>query len=357
MIDGLAYPILIADDAAAEIMTVWPEARRAAVVFDRNVATRALPLESALRAAGVDVLGVLGIAAGERRKRMRSVEAIHAWLLERGADRRTVIVAVGGGTLTDVAGFAAATFLRGAPWVAVPTTVLGMVDAAIGGKTGVDRPEGKNLIGAFWDPAAVVADLGALDSLALSQRRTGMAEIIKSAIIANASLLDEAAAMRLHAPAARWRPLIAAAARVKVDVVAADPREVGPRAVLNLGHTVGHALELASGYRLKHGEAVSIGLRAAGLLSLHRAFWGAQDHGRVLGTLRACGLPLWSKGLAVDVVAAAMTKDKKRRDGKHRFVLPTAIGAVRVGVEVTNDEVRSTLLACAAPPQPFECPT
>lgn len=354
ILDGLAYPIVVADDAAKEIGDGVVETDRAAIVYDRRVAARVAAVEAALRGRGVEVVGSLGVTAGERRKRLGAATTLFEWLAACGADRRTTLFAIGGGTLSDLGGFVAATFHRGIPWAAVPTTVLGMVDASIGGKTGVDVAGAKNLVGAFWDPTAVIADLAALSTLPLAQRRTGMAEIIKAGIVADASLIAAAAAMRPRAAPGSWRPLVAAAARAKIQVVAADPRESGSRAALNLGHTVGHALEGASNFTVSHGEAVAVGLRAAGLLSLRRALWSAAEHRAVLAALHSSGLPLWVKPLALDEVLAAMRCDKKRRDGRHVFVLPIALGAVKIGVEVAEDEITEVVRTCMSPPAPSE---
>lgn len=356
VLDGLAYPIVLDAQADAHVARCLASRgiARAVLVFDRRLAALVERLQRALDAAGMEVIGSLGLAAGERIKRPAQAVAVARWLVQREADRQTAVVAVGGGSVTDLAGFAAAACMRGLPWVAVPTTLLGMVDAAIGGKTGVNLPEGKNLLGAFWDPVGVVADLESLRVLPRSQARTGFAEMVKAAIIGDPALFDRLEGFGLDANLERWLPLIAAAARVKIAVVAADPLERGKRAALNLGHTIGHALELASRYRFEHGRAVAVGLRAAGLLALACGRWSRHEHSRVLSVLRSAGLPLAAVGLSEDAVIEGLRRDKKRKAGLPRFVLPVKIGLVEVGAAVGEPEVRSAVRACLRAPGPDE---
>ncbi len=344
IVDGLPYAVIITDDAPAQAAALaLTVGRRAFVVSDRNVAARGDGIAGSLQAGGATVLASVAVDAGERRKRWRTVAELHDRFLAAGVDRGTVVLAVGGGTLTDLAGFAAATFLRGVPWLPVATTVLGMVDASIGGKTGVDLPEGKNLIGSMWQPIGVVADLAALASLPTAERATGMAEIVKAAIIGDPELLTAVETHDPSGPPISWANLIARAAAVKVQVVAADIDDRGSRAKLNLGHTFAHAFEQASRYRMRHGAAVALGLRAAGMLGRDRTGWSLADQRRVITALRRCGLRLRLPRLAHDAVIAAMRVDKKRRDGVLRFVLPARLGDVRTGVEVAEPDVRATL--------------
>jgi 3-dehydroquinate synthase len=350
VIDGLPYPVVIATDAASTLRgVVGQDCAAAVIVHDRRVELRARAIAAALADAGVTIRGIIPVAGGESVKRAASVASLYDALLEFGADRSTWLIAVGGGTITDVAGFAAATYLRGVRWVAVPTTVLGMADAAIGGKTGIDLPQGKNLIGAFWNPSAVVADLAALATLPNRERSTGLAEAVKSAIIGNPKLLDAIEAHSVRAKPAAWRELIAAAAQVKARIVAEDPFERGRRSVLNLGHTVGHAVEVASGYQVAHGDAVSIGLRAAGLIARSRGWWPEADHARMLSVLKNADLPLHADGLKLDAVMKGLSRDKKSVDGRIRFVLPVTIGDVRHGIEIEGPTIREAVETCLAP--------
>lgn len=348
ILDGLPYSVIVTEKGPAEAARIV--ARRGAacvVVFDRRVASRAAAVRAALEAEGVRVLGERGLPAGERRKTLRSATDVMHWLTSLRVERGTWLLAIGGGTLTDLAGFVAATYLRGLAWLPVATTVLGMVDAAIGGKTGVDLPEGKNLVGAFWDPVAVIGDLGALATLPRRQRSTGMAEIVKSGIIGDPALFEAIERRGMRALDARS---IAAAARVKIAIVAADPRESGARAALNLGHTIGHALEVASLFRMSHGDAVAVGLRAAGILALGEGLWSKAEQGRLLRALTRCRLPVHFAKLSVDAIVEALGSDKKRVDGEIRFVLPVKVGEVRVGVRPNAASVRDAVERCGAPP-------
>jgi 3-dehydroquinate synthase len=351
VIDGLAYPIVVSDAAPARVAALLQGASAVAVVCDERVGPRARAIARELSAAGISVVGQLGMRGGERCKSLGTVERLWGWLLRRGVDRHTVLVAVGGGTVTDVAGLAAATFMRGIAWLPVPTTVLGMADAAIGGKTGIDLAQGKNLAGAFWPPAAVVADLGALATLPRRQIMTGLAEIIKAAVIGDPHLLDVVNALRPHrAKPADWRQAIVAAAAVKASIVASDPLEAGPREALNLGHTLGHAIEHTAGGRLAHGEAIAIGLRGEGLLALRAGLYSQRDHARALQALRHCELPLSYGRLEGGAILRALRGDKKRRDGIVRFALPERIGSVRTGVIVKDADLRAVIAQCARAP-------
>jgi 3-dehydroquinate synthase len=353
VIDGLPYPIVVSDAAAARLGALLPAAATVALVCDVCVAARGGSIARELSRAGVSVLGQLAIHGGERCKSLRTLERLWGWLLRRGADRRTVLVAVGGGTVTDVAGFAAATFMRGIPWLPVPTTVLGMADAAIGGKTAIDLAEGKNLAGAFWAPVAVAADLGALATLPRREIMTGLAEIVKAAVVGDPRLLDLVNGLRTRtrrAAPADWRGAIVAAAAVKVRIVASDPREAGPREALNLGHTLGHAFEHAARGRMPHGEAVAIGLRGEGLLALRAGFYSAREHARVLRALEHCGLPLAFGRLETGAILRALRSDKKRRNRIVGFTLPERIGSVRTGVAVDDADLRAVIAQCARAP-------
>jgi len=258
--------------------------------------------------------------------------------VEGGLERGSLLLALGGGVVGDLSGFAASAYLRGVAWVNLPTTLLAMVDAAIGGKTGVDLPQGKNLVGAFYPPRAVLADPLTLNTLPVEEIRSGMAEVVKHAVIGDADLLNACAA-GLDGLAGRWEWLVRRAAAVKVRVIEADPYEQGLREVLNFGHTLGHALEKASHYRLRHGEAVAIGMvwetRLAERLGLAQAGLSS----RLAEVLGRIGLPVQPPpGLAAEEIRAAMRVDKKRRGGELRFSLPRAAGQVEYGVVVSADE-------------------
>jgi len=354
VIDGLPYPIVIAADAAQTLPRLVGDWRRALVVYDRRVEDRARAIAAGLAIAGLSLAEPIAIQAGERTKRLDSAASLYDAFVARGAERSTLIVAVGGGTTTDLAGYVAATFMRGLSWAVVPTTILAMADAAIGGKTAVDLRSGKNLVGAFWDPIAVVADVRSLETLPDRERRTGLAEAIKCAIIADPDLLERIAAMPEGASPLWWRDIVAEAASVKAKIVAADPRETGRRAVLNLGHTVGHALEAATSYRMPHGEAVAVGIRAAGLMSRTRGDWPPADHVRVLNVMRRVGLPVFARTVRADAVMSGIARDKKVVEGRVRFVLPVSLGDVRHGVEVDAAIALRAIESCTAPPSGAE---
>ncbi|HPC84830.1 MAG TPA: 3-dehydroquinate synthase family protein [Thermoanaerobaculaceae bacterium] len=347
---------LIADELLAQIAVHVDHAapgRRRFVVTDSNVR----PLYGADVAARLGAL-LLELPAGEDQKVWPTVETIVQFLLVNGADRESVVVGLGGGVVTDLAGFAAAVTLRGLGWVAVPTTLLGMVDAAIGGKTGINLDLGKNLVGCFWPPLAVLVDPLVLRTLPERQRRAGLAEVIKAAIIAPSSL--EHLVERRLATVARGElggaaELIAGAVRVKADVVAIDEREQGPRQALNLGHTLGHALEAATGYqRFLHGEAVAWGLLAVLRLARDRGLLSTSEAQGWAGRLeRLAPLPRIDD-LGWERLRPYVYRDKKRRQGAVDWVLPR-LGGVVLGVRIPEDQAAAAYEALRAlPPEgPF----
>ncbi len=281
----------------------------------------------------------LAVPAGEASKTRDRWAELSDALLERGFGRDSALVALGGGVVGDLGGFVAATYLRGIPYLQAPTTLLAMLDASVGGKTGVDTPRGKNLIGAFHPPAAVVADPRTLLSLPEREFRAGLAEAVKHGLIADRSyfewidtVADRIAARELNALSA----LVRRSVEIKAAVVSEDEREGGKRAILNAGHTIAHALEHVSAYALAHGEAVALGLVAEARLSegLGLASPGLAD--RVAALLARFGLPVTLAGtLAGDQVLAAMALDKKNRASAVRFALPTALGAMHPGEQWT----------------------
>jgi len=298
-------------------------------------------LEAAL---GSGVARVL-VADGEAKKTPRTVERIHDALVEAGLGRDGVVLALGGGVIGDMAGFAAATYMRGVAWVPLPTTLLAMADASIGGKVGVNHPKAKNLVGAFHQPRAVVADLDTLATLPPRQLRSGAYEILKCGLIGDPALFSTLAA----APArlARWPGLedaVARACAIKADVVAADETESGRRLLLNLGHTVGHALETVTAYRrFTHGEAVGWGLAAAAWIASGRGMLEPAARDAILAAVDRLGPRPPLADLDPGTVVAALARDKKARSGRVRFVLPTAIGACTIADDVTGDEVGAAL--------------
>lgn len=315
---------------------------RVAVVTDTTVG----PLYAArvlegLAAAGLTSL-VIEVPAGEAHKTLETVRGLYDAFLDAGLDRGDTVLALGGGVVGDTAGFAAATYMRGLPLVQAPTTLLAMVDASIGGKVGVDLPRGKNLVGAFKQPVLIVADLSTLDTLPVEEIRAGLAEVVKHAVIANPELFEmlERGAFRADEVGAEGRlPIVARAVAIKVAIVSEDPYEGGRRMVLNLGHTFAHALEACSGYTMRHGEAVAVGLVAAARLALDLGLCEAALPRRVEALLRGMELPISCRGPTPDALWEAMAVDKKRRRGRLRFVLPEAIGRVVVREDVPRERV------------------
>ncbi|HEV3158345.1 MAG TPA: 3-dehydroquinate synthase [Candidatus Baltobacteraceae bacterium] len=338
-LDDLPYPIIIDFDSQVHLVEiVKARGARAVVLCDRNVETRAQRLARAIGAP------LATFALGERRKRLRIVEEVLDTMIELGADRETIVVGVGGGVAGDVFGFAAGIYMRGVRFVNVATSLVAMVDAAIGGKTGVDLRGGKNLAGVFRDPIAVLCDIGALKTLPDRQLREGMAEVVKHGIIEGGEVfahLEELAAHELRRWP--WEVVVAEQIKVKVMVVAEDRLEAGRREVLNLGHTFAHAIERASSYRISHGEAVAVGLRAAGLLALRCDRFSREEHLRVLSLLALLDLPLSLSSTCGPEIVPAMTTDKKTRNGHLRFVLPRKIGDVEFGVRVPLPSVRAVV--------------
>lgn len=307
---------------------------KATVVTDRNVRRYARVVAESLTKAGFDTATVV-LAPGERQKSPANLLRLWRALLRHGHDRWSAVVAVGGGVIGDLAGLAAATFMRGVPFFQVPTSFLAQIDASIGGKTAINLPEGKNLVGAFHQPLGIFIDPSVLRTLPRRQFLIGVAEAIKYGVIRDPALFR-----MLEADPVRWEDVIFRCVRIKAGVVERDERDRGERMILNYGHTIGHALEKASNYRLSHGEAISIGMDAEARLAAKLGLSDIVRHQREL--LRRFGLPV-SHRLDRDRVLAAMAVDKKARSGVVRFVLPTRIGRVRYPVPVAADVVASVL--------------
>ncbi|MBV8149413.1 MAG: 3-dehydroquinate synthase [Candidatus Eremiobacteraeota bacterium] len=341
--DDLGYPVVVGEDLL-ETIAAFARARGTGVVVvhDANAHVARIAKRVAER-IGDRCTAVLGFVLGERRKRLSTVERVLDAFASAGLERSGLVLGVGGGIASDLFAFAAATYMRGVAYAHVATSLVAMVDAAIGGKTGIDLKGGKNLAGAFAPPVAVFCEVRALFTLPLRALREGLAEVVKAAILEGGELFEALEALAAHRFVRwPWIEVVAAAARVKTRIVAQDPRETGVREALNLGHTFGHALERASNYRITHGAGVALGLRAAGLLALRTGRFSAGEHLRVLALLALLGMPLRTSARA-GAVFAAMQSDKKRRGGRLRFVVPRAIGDVEWGVECDVDVVRGVL--------------
>ena len=344
-----AYDVVVGPGAAERVVALAARHDRVAVVTARPVlrsppAARAVALLR--RGAGLALVHLL--PDGERGKSLGELERAAARLLRAGCTRRSLVVAVGGGAVSDAAGFLAATFMRGVEWVAIPTTLLAMVDAAIGGKTGVNLPVAKNAVGAFHPPAAVLADPAALATLPARELRSGMGEVLKYAAL-RPELLGRVAALGRAPPSPA---LVAACARAKVDVVRRDPTEQAARKLLNLGHTFGHGVEAAGRFeRFTHGEAVAIGLAFAFRLAARLGRLGPLAVAEVEDAIRGAGLPVRVPAAVARGASALMVYDKKRSAGGLRWVLPRAEGAawtVEWDVEAPADAVGATAREIAA---------
>jgi 3-dehydroquinate synthase len=338
--------------AGAEIAPLLARPR-VAILTEERVAGLHLPaLEAALAAEGIDHVA-LALPPGEATKGWAQLERAVEWLLAERVERRDVVVALGGGVIGDLAGFAAAILRRGVRFVQVPTTLLAQVDSSVGGKTGINSPHGKNLIGAFHQPALVLADTALLDTLPPRDLRAGYAEVVKYAALGDAGFF---AWLEAHGPAlaagdaeARARA-VRRSCEMKAEIVVRDETERGDRALLNLGHTFGHALEAATGYsgRLLHGEGVAVGMGLAAQLSARLGLCPPEAPARLAAHLRAMGMPARLRDIPgalpdADGLMALMAQDKKVEAGRARFVLLRRLGEAVVSADVPPEAVRALL--------------
>lgn len=318
---------------------------RCAVLTDSNVGPRfGAAVVKSLKAAGFEPV-VVKLPAGETTKSLRNVERCHEALAKERLERKSAVVALGGGVIGDLAGFVAATYLRGVPFVQIPTSLLAQVDSSVGGKTGVNLKAGKNLVGAFYQPRLVLCDMDTLRTLPEREFRSGLAEVIKYGIIQDPELfglIEDKLPLILRRSPALLARIIARSCEIKADVVSQDETETGLRATLNFGHTLGHAIEAIAGYgKYLHGEAISIGQVLAAELSAMQAGLPAADVARIRSIFDRAGLPTSIRlGTAQRKrLFEAMLRDKKVSAGRIRFVLARAIGKVEWGCEVPSDAI------------------
>lgn len=359
-----SYPIYLGEDALAQTGPNLAELGyrgRCALITNEVVGRyHAEPVLASLRAAGFEPV-CLTIPDGEQHKTLTTVADLYGPLVEARLDRRSPVIALGGGVLGDTVGFVAATYLRGVPFVQIPTTLLAMVDASVGGKVGVDLPQGKNLVGAFKQPEMVVIDPHVLSTLPAAEFRAGLAEVIKHGIIDAPGLFAELEARSMKyevgsresftpslcAPSASLLltpySLLPTSIDVKVKVVQEDPFEQGRRAVLNLGHTFAHAFERLAHFELRHGEAVAMGLACAARLAHRLGHCSAETVERTVNLLQKVGLPTEAPPYSPAEVWAAMGSDKKRQGQTLRFILPRAIGDVDIFDNVAREDVEAVL--------------
>ena len=320
--------------------------RSALVVTDRNVEPLTGPYREGLTSIGIPS-EVVTLPPGESSKSLDSAEILYDALIAMKADRHTAIVAIGGGVIGDLAGFVAATYARGLPLIMAPTTLLAQVDSSVGGKVGVNLPKAKNIVGAFHQPTAVWIDTETLRTLPDRELRCGLAEVVKYGVILDAGFfeyVEERAIAILDRDPESIAHIVATSCRLKADVVSQDEREeTGLRAVLNFGHTIGHAIEAVAGYggAFQHGEAVAVGMLAESRLAERLGWIDATLADRLHTLLERLGLPTNAPGLDAARLIDAMARDKKNTQGRTRFVLPRSLGCV----ELTDSPTEASILA------------
>jgi 3-dehydroquinate synthase len=331
-IGDLSHALIIADEA---VDTAW-----------------AGPLADALATTSGNRIRVskTTVPSGEPSKSINQFQSLLEWILDEGGDRRSVVIAVGGGVIGDLAGYVAAAFTRGIRFVQVPTTLLAMVDSSVGGKTGINLPGAKNMVGAFWQPSLVLIETDVLSTLPDRSYLSGLAEVIKYGVIDDAEFFawlesNAAALVDRDGPALRYA--IQKSCQSKANVVGDDERETsGRRAILNYGHTFAHAIEATAGYgSLLHGEAVSIGMQMAARLAIDLGLTDAALLDRQTALIKACKLPTTLADADPDTLLPVMMRDKKVAHGKLRFILPTKIGHVELRGDIDQQAVRKAILA------------
>ena len=327
------------------IMRQYLRRKTCAIISDDNVASLlAKRVQEGLMSANLRST-LITIPAGEKSKTLEQVGAICDEMIATGLDRKSFVIGLGGGVIGDISGFVAAIYHRGIPHVQIPTTLLAMVDSSIGGKTGVNTPHGKNLIGAFHRPSLVIDDIDALKTLPQREFNQGFAEIIKHAVIADAKMFSMLRSWKAGEAPALQR-LIKRNIQIKLKIVARDERDrTGERALLNFGHTVGHAIERAGGYRrFLHGEALSLGIVAACAISTKKVGLPADQRDAIVDRLEKFELPTkLPKNFPRQKIVEAIKFDKKFEDGKVRFVVTPRIGAAHVTEDVTFDDIRKVI--------------
>ena len=343
-----SYPIHIGRGLITDASLMLPHLKRkhVAIVTNTTVAPLYLAqLSDALQAAGVQVIPII-LPDGEAYKNSDTLNSIYDALLQNRCERSTTLIALGGGVIGDLTGYAAATFLRGVPFIQIPTTLLSQVDSSVGGKTGINHPRGKNMIGAFYQPQLVLADIDTLQTLPPREFSAGVAEVIKYGLIRDAQFFDwleRQMGQLMQLDEAVLSEAIYRSCQNKADVVAKDEHEQGERALLNLGHTFGHAIENAMGYGVwLHGEAVAAGTMMAADLSQRMDWLSADDVARIKNSLLAANLPLIPPKLGTAKYLDLMGLDKKVENGKIRLVLQQGIGRA----VITSDYDANKLNAC-----------
>ncbi len=353
-----AYDIHIGRDMLADIAAYVPldlSGRTLFVLTDENVSMpHAATVYNALKGVGAESVQLLAVPAGEESKSFEMLQRVLAWMLDHGVNRHSILFTVGGGVIGDLGGFAAATVMRGINFVQVPTSLLAQVDSSVGGKTGIDVPQGKNLVGAFYQPIAVLCDIATLDTLPRRELLAGYAEVVKYGLIDDLEFfvwLERDAKKLIEGDYDARLKAVEISCRKKAEIVAADEKESGRRALLNLGHTFGHALETAAGYdgRLLHGEGVAIGTVLAFHLSCRMGVCAFEDVRRVEEHFSALGLPgkismiFPPLDVSVDELYESMKRDKKATAQGIAFILVQGIGKAYISADVKEADVKDLL--------------
>ena len=346
-----SYPIHIGRGLLSDASLILPHLKRKHVAIVTNTTVAPLYLEQlsdTLQASGVQVIPII-LPDGEAYKNSDTLNLIYDALLQNRCERSTTLIALGGGVIGDLTGYAAATFLRGVPFIQIPTTLLSQVDSSVGGKTGINHPLGKNMIGAFYQPQVVLADIDTLQTLPPREFSAGVAEVIKYGLIRDAQFFDwleHHMAQLMQLDEAVLSEAIYRSCQNKADVVAKDEHEQGERALLNLGHTFGHAIENAMGYGVwLHGEAVAAGTMMAADLSQRMDWLSAADVARIKNSLLAANLPLVPPKLGAAKYLDLMGLDKKVENGKIRLVLQQGIGSAVITSDYDADKLSACLSA------------
>ncbi len=350
-LEGRSYDILIGPGLLLDAVRYFEKIKPFTgpfIVTDSNVEDYiGHDLMTIFRQGGYDGARLLSFPAGEQSKNMGTLVELARSLVGLGADRSSLLVALGGGVTGDICGFLASIYMRGVDFVQIPTTLLAQVDSSVGGKTGVDLPEGKNLLGTFAQPRLVLADIGVLCTLPASEIRNGIAEIIKYGMIKDAGLFQ-----RLEQEwwdVVNLEPYITAylvkrSCQIKAEVVSKDEREGGYRRILNFGHTIGHAVEAASDYKISHGAAVAMGMVAVARISVARGLLSPEELDRLVALLKRFDLPVSiPESIPASVIVENMKRDKKVKDGKVHFILAKGIGDTVIVNDVTDQEILSAI--------------
>ncbi|WP_124552567.1 3-dehydroquinate synthase [Methylophilus methylotrophus] len=348
-----SYPIHIGNNLLGQVNLILPHLKRKQVAIVSNTTVAPLYMQAIakpLRDAGVSVIEII-LPDGEAYKNNETLQTIYDHLLQNRCERNTTLIALGGGVIGDLTGYAAATYLRGVPFIQVPTTLLSQVDSSVGGKTGINHPLGKNMIGAFYQPKLVLADIDTLKTLPQRELSAGVAEVIKYGLIRDADFFEwletnMSALMALDAAVASYA--IYRSCQNKAEVVAADEHEQGERALLNLGHTFGHAIENAMGYGVwLHGEAVATGTVMAADLSQRMGWLNDAQIARIKTIMQAAKLPIKAPDLGVEEYLRLMQLDKKVSDGRIRLILQQDIGKAVITADYDADKLKQTLSLAA----------